>query len=69
MIVMASAMTPPPPMPWMARAPISHGIDGASPDRVEPTRKITIAVWNTRVRPYMSEIRPNSGVAAVAASR
>ncbi len=69
MIVMVSAITPPPPTPWIALATISIGMLSAAPDSTEPTRKITIADWNMRCRPYRSDKRPKSGVAVVAARR
>lgn len=41
----------------------------AMPHSAEPTRKITIAAWNSRLRPYWSPSLPHSGVAAVTARR
>ena len=41
----------------------------ASPERADPTRKITMAAWNTVLRPYRSLILPYSGVEVVEASR
>jgi hypothetical protein len=48
---------------------MSCGMSRAMPHSAEPTRKITIAVWNSRLRPYWSPSFPHSGVAAVTASR
>ena len=51
MIVWAPTISPPPPMPWMARKAISSVIELASPDSAEPIRKITIAAWKNCLRP------------------
>ena len=42
---------PPPPIPWSARKAISWPMSCASPQSAEPTRKITIAVCRTILRP------------------
>ncbi len=39
------------------------------PDRIEPTRKMTIAAWKKIFRPYWSPSLPHSGVDTVVASR
>ena len=44
-------ISPPPPIPWSARKAISCAMFCASPHSAEPTRKITIAVWSTILRP------------------
>jgi hypothetical protein len=44
-------MRPPPPRPWSARNAISSGMFCAIPQSAEPTRKITIAVCRTILRP------------------
>ncbi len=41
----------------------------ASPHSAEPARKITIAAWNSPLRPYWSPSLPHSGVPTVLASR
>ena len=69
MIAMASAISPPAPSPWSALKPISSPMFRDSPERAEPTRKMTIAAWNTPLRPYRSLILPYSGVELVEASR
>ena len=51
MIVIASAINPPAPAPWMPLNTMSSGMFCASPESIEPTRKITIAVWNSARRP------------------
>ena len=43
MTLKAIAISPPPPMPWMARKAISWGMFWARPQSTEPIRKITIA--------------------------
>lgn len=67
-IAIDSTMRPPPPRPWIARKPMSCGMFWAMPQRAEPMRKRTIAVWKSFLRPYWSPSLPHSGVAAVAAS-
>ena len=44
-------MSPPAPMPWIARHAISSIIDWESPESIEPTRKMTIATWKNILRP------------------
>ena len=39
------------------------------PHRADPIRKITIAAWNSRLRPYWSPSLPHTGVEVVVASR
>src|SRR5437868_7569215 len=41
----------------------------AMPHSADPTKKITMEVWNSRLRPYWSPSLPHSGVEAVEASR
>jgi hypothetical protein len=53
----------------MARNTMSWPIDWESPARTEPTRKMTMAAWKIRLRPYRSPSLPYSGVETVAASR
>ncbi|CAM5732233.1 hypothetical protein SMICM304S_11281 [Streptomyces microflavus] len=48
---------------------MSWGMFWATPQRAEPIRKMMIAAWNSFLRPYWSPSFPQSGVAAVAASR
>ena len=69
MMVCAIGKMPPPPMPCSARAKISAGMLGASAQATEPTMKMQIAISIIRRRPWMSESLPNSGTAAVLASR
>ena len=40
-----------------------------SPHSAEPIRKITIAAWNSLLRPYWSPSFPHSGADTVVASR
>ena len=56
-------------MPCTAREAISSIIEWASPEKIDPTRKITIAAWKNCLRPYRSPSFPHSGVDAVEASR
>lgn len=69
MIACDSAISPPPPIPWMARKAISWPMFCDRPARTDPTRKMPMAAWKIRLRPYRSLILPNSGVAAVDVSR
>ena len=55
-------ISPPAPMPWIARQAISSSIDCDSPESIEPTRKITIASWKKLFRPNRSPSLPHSGV-------
>ena len=68
MVAMAPTMRPPAPRPCSARNAISWSIECAWPDSAEPTRKITIAVISSRLRPYRSPSLPYSGVVMVEAS-
>ncbi len=45
MIVCAPTISPPPPMPWMARKMISSVMVWETPASTDPIRKITIAAW------------------------
>ncbi len=51
MIAWAPTISPPPPTPWMALKAMSWPIDWLSAHSTDPTRKMTIAAWNTRLRP------------------
>ena len=42
---------PPAPIPWIARKAMSSAMDWDSPESTEPTRKITMASWNSALRP------------------
>jgi hypothetical protein len=69
MMACAPTIRPPAPMPCSARKPINSAIVWLSPASIDPARKITIAAWNTGLRPYMSPNFPYSGVEIVDASR
>ena len=56
-------------MPCSARNAISSIKESAIPQSTDPIRKITIAAWKNRFRPYWSPSFPHSGVDAVEASR
>ena len=58
MIACAPTISPPAPIPWSARKPISSVIVWLSPASIEPIRKITIAAWKMCLRPYMSPSFP-----------
>ena len=62
-------INPPAPSPCNARKAISCTMLWATPQSAEPTRKITIAVCSTFLRPYRSPSLPYNGPAIVAASR
>ena len=62
-------ISPPPPRPWSARKAISSVMFWLSPHNADPTRKITIAVCSSRLRPYWSPSLPYSGPTTVEASR
>ncbi len=68
-MVWAPTMSPPPPMPWMARKMISSVIVWDSPASTDPIRKITMAAWKNIFLPYRSPSFPHSGVETVEASR
>ena len=48
---------------------MSSNIEWLSPDRAEPTRKMTMAAWKKNLRPYWSPSLPHNGVDTVEASR
>ena len=57
-LAIAVTMSPPPPMPWMARKAISCGMSCASPQSAEPSRKIRMADCSISLRPYRSPSFP-----------
>ncbi len=65
MIAWEPTKSPPAPTPWRARNPISSTMFWESPQSMDPTRKMTIAPWKMRLRPYRSPIFPYSGVEIV----
>ena len=65
----STTMSPPAPSPWSARNAISSVMFWAMPQSAEPTRKMTIAVCRTILRPYRSPSLPYSGPVTVDASR
>jgi hypothetical protein len=69
MMLSAIANRPPPPTPCRARKPMSCAMFWLRPASAEPARKMQMASWKIRRRPYRSEILPQSGVAAVEVSR
>ena len=44
-------MSPPAPMPWMARKAMSSTMVWERPDSMDPARKITMASWKRLFRP------------------
>ena len=48
---------------------MSIGIDDATPQNMLPTRKITMVIWNRRLRPNRSPSLPHNGVEIVVARR
>ena len=52
MIAWVPTNKPPPPSPCTARNAISSIIDELNPDRIDPTRKMTIESWKKNFRPY-----------------
>jgi hypothetical protein len=62
-------MSPPPPIPWTTRAPMSIPIDEEIPASNDPTRKTTFAMRMIYFRPKISEILPHTGADAAAASK
>jgi len=68
MMICASGMKPPEPMPWMARNAISCVMLCAKPHSTEPSRKVASAVKIIGRRPYWSASLPYSGIVAVDAS-
>ncbi len=69
MTTWTSAVRPPTPRPWIARAPISTSMDGASPATIEPAPKITSALWTSTFLLNRSASLPQIGVEAVIVSR
>ena len=63
-----SAVRPPTPRPWTARAPISTSMVGAKPAISEPIEKITSAVWTSTFLLNRSASLPQIGVVAVIVS-
>jgi hypothetical protein len=63
-----SAVRPPTPSPWTARAPISTSIEGAKPAISEPTEKMTSAVCTSSFLLNRSASLPQMGVVAVIVS-
>ena len=51
MMAWAPTISPPAPMPWMARKAMSSTMVCDSPDSIEPTRKMTMASWKRLLRP------------------
>ena len=64
----AVTASPPPPMPWTARKMISVVMSSASPQKNEPTMKISTLSWKTRLRPKRSPNLPARTAAIVSAS-
>ena len=62
MMAWAPTISPPAPIPWIARNAMSSAMDWDSPDSTEPTRKITMASWKSAFRPKRSPSFPHSGV-------
>jgi hypothetical protein len=62
-------ISPPAPSPCSARNAISSVMFWLIPQSAEPTRKMTIAVCRTSLRPYRSPSLPHSGVDTVEARR
>jgi len=58
MIAMAEVMVPPAPRPWSARKAMSCNMFCDKPDNAEPSKKMPIASWKMRRRPYRSPSLP-----------
>ena len=65
---MATGNSPPPPMPWTARATISWSIVCARPHATDPTANTRIPSCMIRRREWMSESFASTGVATAEAS-
>jgi hypothetical protein len=50
-MAMERARRPPPPRPWRARNRISWSMSWLRPESAEPIRKMTMAIWNSSLRP------------------
>jgi hypothetical protein len=61
--------TAPAPMPWMARAAISTGMDHAAPESTEPSRNTPMPKNITGLRPRTSANFPYSGTVTAWVSR
>ena len=69
MIASATGNSEPAPMPWMPRKRISMPMFWLSPDRAEPTRKMTMPIMKIGLRPYRSDSLPQNGTLIVLVSR
>ena len=69
MTTWTSAVRPPTPRPWIARAPISTSMEGAKPAISEPIEKMTSAVCTRIFLLNRSASLPQIGVVAVMVSR
>ena len=68
MTTCTSAVRPPTPRPWKARAPISTSIEGAKPATSEPIEKMTSAICTRIFLLKRSASLPQIGVVAVIVS-
>src|SRR5581483_4143059 len=68
-IVMPVEMSAPAPRPWSARNAMSWSIVALWPQSIDAPTNTTSATRYTRLRPWTSAKRPNTGVVAVEASR
>ena len=57
-MVWAKAISPPPPIPWRARARMRKSMVGAIAQAMEPAMKITIPVSRVTRLPWLSLILP-----------
>ncbi len=69
MAMLTSTSRPPPPTPCRARAKINISMLTDTAASSEPTKKTALARSRIGLRPQMSEILPQTGVAAAEASR
>ena len=64
-----SAITLPPPIPWIARKKMSWFIVWLAPASTDPTRNTMMPPMKNAFRPYKSESLPTMGTAVVDATR
>ena len=69
MQIFVRIISPPPPMPWIARAAINIPILTETPASSDPRKKIAHATSRIGLRPQMSLNLPHEGVEAAFASR
>ncbi len=68
-VVCATGMRAPAPTPCSARQSTSMSIEVERPQSTDATRNRIMPMRKIRLRPYMSDRRPQTGMVAISASR